>query len=79
MKDREFRWNDYNRGKIAKHGVTQTEAEHVVRFAKRPYPKMHKKGTWIVQGRGNSNRMLQVVFTIDQYEDWFIIHAMPVR
>jgi len=79
MKGREFRWNDYNLNKIVRHGVSQDEAEHVVRFAKRPYPKKHKKGTWIVLGRGDSNRKLQVVFTIDRYENWYIIHAMPVR
>ncbi len=79
MTVREFAWDDFNPAKIAKHGVTRQEAEHVVRFAKAPFPLRHRKGTWIVLGRGNSNRKLQVIFTIDRFENWYIIHAMPVR
>lgn len=36
MKNRDFSWDAYNLDKIAKHGVRREEAEHVVRFAKRP-------------------------------------------
>jgi uncharacterized DUF497 family protein len=79
MASRDFRWNDYNLAKVAKHGVSPVEAEHVVRFARRPYPRPHKKGTWLVLGRGNSNRLLQVIFAVDPDETYYIIHAMPVR
>ena len=79
MASRDFRWNAYNLGKVAKHGVTPAEAEHVVRFARRPYPRRHKEGTWIVFGRGNSNRKLQVIFTIDPEDTYYVIHAMHVR
>jgi uncharacterized DUF497 family protein len=78
MRNRDFTWDDYNLEKIAKHGVSPEEAEHVVRFARRPYPRRHKKGTWIVVGRGNSNRKLRVIFMIE-YDNFYIIHAMPVR
>jgi hypothetical protein len=76
MEDRDFAWNDYNLDKIAKHGVTRQEAEHAVRFFK---ARPHKKGTWIVLGRGNSNRKLQVIFTINPDGRIYVIHAMPVR
>jgi len=58
----DFRWNTFNLDKVAKHGVSPAEAEHVVRFAKRPYPRPHKKGTWLVRGRGRSNRLLPFLF-----------------
>lgn len=75
----DFRWNSFNLEKVARHGVSPQEAEHVVRFAKRPYPRPHRKGTWIVRGRGNSNRMVQVVFLLDDDDTYYIIHAMPLR
>jgi hypothetical protein len=59
----DFRWNAFNLEKIAKHGVTRQEAEHVVRFAKRPFPRPHKKGTYYVLGRGSSNRRVQVIYS----------------
>lgn len=74
----EFRWNRWNIDHIARHGVTPEEAEHVVRFARRPYPRRHRKGTWLVIGRGNSNRRLQVVYTLDDDGVRYVIHAMPV-
>jgi len=76
---REFRWNRFNLDKIAMHGVTREEAEHVVRFARPPFPRRHRRGTWYVLGRGNSNRRIQVVYTIDDTDHFYIIHAMPVR
>jgi uncharacterized DUF497 family protein len=75
----DFRWNAFNLAKVAKHGVSPHEAEHVVRFARRPYPRPHRKGTWIVRGRGNGNRMLQVIFLLDDDDTYYIIHAMPLR
>ena len=79
MKDRDFTWDANNLDKIAKHGVSCEEAEHVVRFARRPYPRHHRKGTWIVLGHGNSDRKLQVIFVIDEYDNIYVIRAMPVR
>jgi hypothetical protein len=34
-----FRWVEWNTLKIAKHGVSIREAEHVVRRASRPFPR----------------------------------------
>ena len=75
---REFRWNDWNADHIAKHGIQAWQAEHVVRNAKPPYPRRHKKGTWIVKGRLPSGQRAQVVFLIDDDELIYVIHAMPI-
>ena len=72
----DFRWNQWNVEHIAEHGVSPEEAEHVIRFAGRPYPRRHKKDSWIVRGRGNGNRRLQVIFIIED-DVHYVIHAMP--
>jgi hypothetical protein len=83
-KDRDFRWDAYNRAKIAMHRVSEYEAEHVVRFAKPPFPRKYKwneeskSNSWIVKGRTNSNRTLQVLFFIDRWDNIYIYHAMPI-
>lgn len=75
----EFRWNAWNIDHIDGHGVTPEEAELVVRNAKRPYPRPHKKGTFLVIGRGFSNRKIQVIFALDPDKTAYVIHAMHVR
>lgn len=75
----DFRWNEYNLGKVAKHGVEPEEAEPVVRSAKQHEHRKHRKGTWIVYGRGDSNRRLQVVYFKDPDDTYYIIHAMPSK
>jgi hypothetical protein len=72
----EFRWNAWNLASIDKHGVTPQEAEHVVRFNRH---NRHRKGTWIVKGRGNSNRRLEVCFLRDPDDTIWIFHAMPCK
>jgi hypothetical protein len=78
MGDADFRWNAWNVDHIGKHGVTPEEAEHVIRFARRPYPRSHRQGSWLVIGRGNSNRRVEVVFIGDPNETIYVIHAMPL-
>ena len=73
----EFRWNNWNVNHIAKHGVSPEEAEHVVRWATRH--KRHKKGSWIVYGRGNSQRKVEVIYVKGPDGTLYIIHAMPYR
>jgi len=73
---REFRWNYWNVDHIAKHGIEPWEAEHLVRNAKPPYPRHHKKGTWLAKGRLPDGRAGQVVFAVDPDEILYVIHAM---
>ena len=73
----DFRWHDWNIQHIAKHNVSPEEAEYVVRHAKPPYPRRHKKGTWIAKGPTWESCLLQVVFYVDENDDIYVIHAMP--
>lgn len=51
----------------------------VIDNAKPPFPRPHKKGTFIVYGRGFSNRKMQVIYTLDKDGTAYVIHAMHVR
>lgn len=70
-----FRWNRWNIEHIAAHGITPEEAEGVVRSAKDPYPRYREDGKWLVWGRGQGGRLVQVVFVLDPDDSIFIIHA----
>jgi len=57
-----FSWNAANIRHIAKHGVTVSEAEYVVRNAGRGFPRKIGYGKWIVKGPTEDGRRLQVIF-----------------
>lgn len=73
-----FRWNEWNVEKAAGHGVSPDEAEQVVQSAKRPYPQRHGDGRWLVLGRTEAGRSLQVVFLVDENDEIYVIHARPL-
>ena len=73
-----FRWNDWNRGKIAKHGVRQAEAEQVVSGAANPYLQRSRDGRWLVRGRTSAGSVPQVIFLLDRDKTVFVIHARPL-
>jgi uncharacterized DUF497 family protein len=75
---KDFRWRDWNRAKMAKHGVTPAEAERVVRNAKRPYPMRRHDDRWLVAGRCQGDRFIEVVYLIDPDGTLYIIHVMPL-
>ena len=74
----DFRWIPWNEDHIARHGVSPPEAEMVVRGAKRPYPKKHEDEKWLVRGRGQGGRLVQVIFLLDEDDTVFVIHARPL-
>jgi len=74
----DFRWIEWNIGKVEKHGCTPEEVERVVRNARRPYPKHNGKGKWLVEGRGQGDRVVGVVYLADPDDTIFVIHAMPL-
>ena len=76
--ERNFRWNDWNLVHATKHGVSVEEAEHVVRCARRPYPRRVGNDKWQVIGRGVGDRWVQVAYLVDPDRRLFIIHAMPL-
>ena len=74
-----FRWNQWNLEHTTKHGVTVAEVEYVVRNARRPYPTEIASEKWVVIGRGNGERFIQVIFVLDWDGTKYVIHAMPVN
>jgi uncharacterized DUF497 family protein len=62
LKRKPFHWDDWNKDHIAKHSVTEAEAEFVVRRAKPPYPRKIGGGKFLVWGPTEHRRVLQVIF-----------------
>jgi uncharacterized DUF497 family protein len=62
----EFRWNKWNLDKIAKHGVDPLEAERVVNGANCGYPRKAGNKKLMVIGRGQGDRMIQVIYVTDE-------------
>ena len=50
------KWNEWNIDHIAKHGVLPAEAERVVRFPDRGYPRRQEDGKWLVKGQTAAGR-----------------------
>lgn len=73
-----FRWNDWNLEHATKHGVAISEAEQVVRGARKPFPLKGPNDKWSVWGRGSGGRFLQVVFVLDDDDTVYVIHARPL-
>ena len=78
MKPKDFRWIEWNIDHATKHGCTIPEIERVVLNAGSGYPRKHRNDTWLVQGRGTGNRMIEVVYVMDDRTTAFVIHAMPL-
>jgi hypothetical protein len=74
----DFRWNQWNLGHATRHGVTVVEAENVVRRAGRPWPRYMGNEKWMVEGRGQGDRPVRVLYLVDSDDSLFIIHAMPL-
>lgn len=74
----QFRWIDWNREHVAEHGVSEEEAEMVVRSAKPPFPEDAGDDKLYVAGRGTGGRLLQVVYVLDPDKTAFVIHARPL-
>ena len=74
----DFRWNEWNREHVTKHGVTIEEAEAIVCGAVRPFPLRREDDRWLVWGRGSGGRLLQVVYLLDEDDVVFVIHARPL-
>lgn len=74
----EFRWIEWNIGKVASHGVSPDEAEQVVSRAVEPYPRYRGDGKLLVWGPTWAGRLLQVVYVLDEDDTVFVIHARPL-
>ena len=74
----EIRWIEWNLEKIAGHGVSRDEAEHVVEHARPPYPRYREDEKLLVWGPTESGRLLQVVYLLEPDDAVFVIHARPL-
>jgi hypothetical protein len=61
----EFRWNVWNLGHIAGHGVTVEEVEHVVEQPDAGYPEVIGDGKYRVRGQSADGRYLQAIYLFD--------------
>jgi phage-related protein len=74
----DFRWNAWNLEHATKHGVAVHEVEHVVRNARRPYPRDIGDEKWLVEGRGQGDRFVRVIYVLDMDGTIYVLHAMPL-
>lgn len=77
MAPEHFRWIDWNREHATKHGCSIDEIESVVRNAGRGFPRKSDRKKWQVIGRGTGERVIEVVYVLDDDGTAFVIHAMP--
>ena len=73
-----FRWNAWNRDHIARHGVTEEEAEWVVNRARPPYPEKAGDGKYLVRGQTEAGDYVQVIYIFDPQDVVYVIHARPL-
>jgi len=83
-----FSWDDVNRDHIARHGVNPEEAEQVVRAAEKPFPQTIEDDKFVVWGKTESGRHLQVIYVLKTpdevayeslaVEDWMGVEAGEV-
>ena len=72
---RAFKWNDWNLEHATSHGCTVAEIEAVV--LKNPARRIGNEKL-IVEGRGAGNRVIRVIYIIDDDGPIYVIHAMPL-
>ncbi len=70
-----FRWVQWNREHATQHGVSMEECERIVR---RGRYRETGDGKYRAAGRGDGGRWLQVVFSLTEEDEVFVIHARPL-
>jgi hypothetical protein len=70
-----YRWNDWNVGHIADHGMSASEAEYLVDHARSPYSQMIGEGKRLVVGQ---TRHAQVIYVLDEDGTAYVIHGRPL-
>jgi hypothetical protein len=74
----DFRWNEWNLEHATSHGCSIPEIETIVRRAGRGFPRDIGKEKWLVQGRGTGDRLIEVIYVLDEDDTIYVIHAMPL-
>ena len=73
-----FRWSDFNIGHAQKHGCTIAEIESVGRRPTHGYPRNSGNGKYLIVGRGQGGRLIEVIFLRDSGGTIYVIHAQPI-
>ena len=71
----DFRWNAWNLGHIAEHGVASHEAEYIVDHPSAGYPERIEDGKFRVRGQTPVGRYLQAIYIFDPQDVIYVIHA----
>ncbi len=74
----DFRWIDWNIGKVEGHGLTPPQVEYVINRAHRPFPKPMGNEKWLVIGSTQSGKPIQAIYLVDPDDVLFVIHARPL-
>ena len=72
-----FKWIEWNIKHIAKHQVEPNEAESVFNNIAKNYPRK-KEDFYILWGKSNLDRYLQIAFKKEKSGKYFIFHARPL-
>jgi len=64
-----FAWDEWNISHIARHRVTQGEAEYVVAHGQEPWPQQKGDDKLVVWGPDQAGRLLQVIFAIKRPDE----------
>jgi len=78
VESRRFKWNDWNIEHIALKGISPEETESVFDNTARGYPRC-QRDEYMVRGKSNMDRWLQVVFLKEKDGRIFIFHARPLN
>ena len=73
-----FRWNAWNSGHIAEHGISESEAQFIVNHTRAPYPQMVGAGKRLVIGQSQNGAYVQVIYVLDENLTAYVIHARPL-
>jgi uncharacterized DUF497 family protein len=73
-----FRWNAWNSDHIARHGISEAEAEWVVCRPRAPYPQKAGAGKYLVRGPTETGAYIQVIYIFDPDDVVYVIHARPL-
>lgn len=74
----EFRWNQWNLDKCNKHNVAPSEAEYVINYPARGYPRKVGDEKKLAVGRTADGTFLQAIYLVDPDGTLFVIHSRPL-
>jgi hypothetical protein len=74
----DFRWIEWNFLHATKHGCTVEEIRSIVLNPGRGYPRKIGDEKRLTIGRGVADRVVEVIYLLDDDDTYFVIHAMPL-